>query len=295
MPKSPKKTPARAAKKAASAAHKATQAALAAAAQAGGETKGVTDNNAVDTTVNDDEKEDAPAPVVEADDAAPSSAVGAETTVVLTRTELQDMMAEMVIRGTEEETKTYHALTVRDAAKAAAVKASKAAAAEATKLAQLAAPLLPTCGAPADEEKRPRGATERMPGRLADVKRMMLEAGVVTPKEFDKIKTVLETGAQVPNPSLFEFYSDVAGESRQGAGLFATFRREGLAAPSDISSPDALVDTVVRELADRSAKEGKKGTLKFNSFEEFIKKFFALKMMAPQLATSDPQAYWQVD
>jgi hypothetical protein len=169
------------------------------------------------------------------------------------------------------------------------------AAAEAAKLAQLAAPLLPNRGAPVDEEKRYRGGNERRPGREKDVERQLLESGAMSAKEFGRVKTVLAEGSKVHNPSLFDFYSDVASDGRQGAGLFAKLRREGIAAPSDTSSSAALLDTVVRELSDRSVKEGKKGKTKFKSFEEFFKKFVSLKLMAPRLAESDAQAFWQVD
>jgi hypothetical protein len=218
---------------------------------------------------------------------ASSSPETTEQSINLTPTQLQAMMRDVA--------KATALAVVAEAEDKRSAAAEQAAAAEAAKLAQLAAPLLLNRGVPIDEEKRLRGGEERRPGREKEVERHLLETGAVTAEEYAKIKAVLAEGSKVPNPSLFEFYSDVASDGRQGAGLFAKLRREGITAPSDVSSSSALLDTVVRELTDRSVKEGKKGTIKFKSFEEFYTKFVSLKLMGPRLAESDSQTYWQVD
>jgi hypothetical protein len=155
MAKRKPKTPIRAAIKAveeAAARRLRTPSRKAAESAAGDDEKEVPDEEKHDASTmvaamaaaGDDEKEDAPSAAGEEE----------EKTIVMTTTQLRDMVEDMMTRGAEE------------AAKAHRARLSKEVTAEATRLAQLAAPLLPTRGAPADEEKRPRGALERMPGRM---------------------------------------------------------------------------------------------------------------------------------
>jgi hypothetical protein len=157
--------------------------------------------------------------------------------------------------------------------------------------------LLPPRSLDKQQDARLMGGAARIPSRLAAVGRSFLDTNEIEQSEFAKLGQGLNMGSQVPHTStrIASLVGWGVGSESQSSPLLSALQQGGLAR-RDGSGAEALLGGIFSELQSRATKDTEKAVQPaIKDFAAFYSKLMKLKVLAPALVYTDPQAYWAMD